>query len=244
MNDPEDVLVVDGGSTDETVDIARRKGVRVIEAGPVGLAAQRRIGYRTSPSSYTAFVDADDRLEPDWLPTMLSELQAGNYSALQSLLRVPSSASWWSAAWNRYFMSAITSRADTIMVGRPALFETKALLVLPEPSENVVEDTEMSRQFVLSGLRMGIGTAVSFRICPTTNAENFRKWRGYGRGYRQFVRQFPERKAAMLKHMTITVPVSRTLPSVVRGHVSQPLFGFMMSTNMVVGWVQEWWRSR
>ena len=238
-NDPEDVVVIDGGSTDRTVGIARGRGIRVIEAGPVGLAAQRRIGYQTSPSAYTAFVDADDRLEPRWIPTMLAELQAGGYSALQSLLRVPSSECWWSAAWNRYFVSAVTPQADTIMVGRPSLFNTRALLALPEPSGAIVEDTEMSRQFALKGMRMGIGTAISFRICPTTKEENFRKWRGYGRGYQQFVQQFPERRTAILKHMAVTVPVSRTLPSVAQGHISQPVFGFMMSVNMIIGWMQE-----
>ena len=238
-NDPEDVVVVDGGSSDGTTRIALERGVRVIEAGPIGLAAQRREGVMTSHSQYTAFVDADDRLEPNWLETMISDLESGGYAALQSLLRVPPSGSWWSQAWDRYFRSAIAPCPDVIMVGRPALFKTSALLALPQTSGMVIEDTEMSQHFVLLGLRMGIGSAISWRLCPTQIGENFAKWSGYGRGYRQFVHQFPERRKAIAKHILYTVPVGRTMPSVLRGHLSQPLFGVMMSANMVRGWILE-----
>lgn len=237
-NDPQDVLVIDGGSSDCTVDVARGKGVRVIEAGRIGLAAQRRLGFLTSTSPYTAFVDADDRLEEGWLATMLTEAEAGGYAALQSLLRVKDQHSWWAAAWNEYFSAAITPSADTIIVGRPALIRTEALLRLPAPSNMVVEDTEMSRQFVLLGLRMGIGTAVSYRLCPTSRSENWEKWRGYGRGYRQFVHKYPSRRKAIAKHMLFTVPVTRSLPAVRRGKVSQALFGAMMSGNFIAGWLQ------
>ena len=238
-NEPEDILVIDGGSSDMTIQIARKRGVRVIQVGPVGLAAQRRAGIVESRSPYTAFVDADDRLEPTWLDTMVHELKEGDYAALQSLVRVPVSGSWWSSAWNRYFTSAIVQTPDVIMVGRPALFETSALTALPEPAGMVVEDTEMSQQLLLMGHRMGIGSAVSWRLCPITLRENFMKWQGYGQGYRQFVRRFPGRKGAIAKHMLLTVPVGRTLPSVLRGHPTQILFGTLMSVSMSIGWCRE-----
>jgi glycosyltransferase involved in cell wall biosynthesis len=237
--EPEDVVVIDGGSTDRTVAIAVELGVRVIEAGRIGLGRQRRLGYLKSPSRYTAFVDADDRLEPDWLAVLVGELEAGGYSALQSLLRVRDDGTWWSRRWNDYFRETIAPAADTIMVGRPALYVSAALQELPEPSGMVIEDTEMSRWFERHGHRQGIGTAVSYRLCPNGREENWLKWRGYGRGYRQFVEQNPDRRQAILRHMLVTVPIERTWRPVLRGHLSQPLFGAMMTGNYLAGWLAE-----
>ena len=238
LNEPEDVLVIDGGSTDDTVKLAVKAGARVIEAGPIGLARQRRVGYLNSPSTLTAFVDADDRLEPDWLSTMVHELEQGNYAALQSLLRVPSPRNFWESAWHEYFRETVRPTEDTIMVGRPALYRTQVLHDIDTEPNMIVEDTEMSRDLVLRGLRQGIGTAVSYRLCPDTTAANLSTWRNYGRGYRQFVDQYPDRTPAILKHMLWTIPVRRSLGPVARGRINQPIFGLLAGFSALYGFVR------
>jgi glycosyltransferase involved in cell wall biosynthesis len=218
------------------VEIARAMGARVIEAGPIGLARQRQLGYSSSPCPLVAFVDADDRLPSDWLATMVAELEAGKYSALQSQLRVPKPHNFWTGGWDAYFQESVRPVADTIMVGRPALYRTEALLGITAPPGMIIEDTEMSRDFQQRGLRQGIGSAVSFRYCPETADENLRKWRGYGRGYRQFVTANPDRRNAILRHMTWTIPVARTIRPLLRGRITQPVFGFLMGTSALRGY--------
>lgn len=238
-NDPEDVVVIDAGSDDGTAQIAESMGARVIRAGRIGLARQRRLGYQGSPCEYTAFVDADDRLSSDWLAVMLRELKDGDYAALQSCLRVPSSGNWWSESWNEYFIETVQPAADTIMVGRPALFRTDALMGITGEPGMIIEDTEMSRDFQQRGLRQGVGTAVSYRLCPETLTENFAKWRSYGRGYRHFVSDNPDRRNAIVKHMFVTVPVERTWRPLLRGHLGQPVFGLFMAANYAAGWLSK-----
>lgn len=235
-NDPKDVVVIDGGSEDGTPDLAREAGARVITAGPIGLAKQRRLGYLNSPCALTAFVDADDRLSATWLATMVPELEAGGYAALQSQLRVPEPHTFWTGGWDNYFRESVKPASDTIMVGRPALFRTEALLGVRTEPGMIIEDTEMSRDFQLRGLRQGIGTAVSYRHCPDGAAANLSKWRGYGRGYRQFVTAHPDRRASILRHMLWDMPVARTAGPVRRGHVSQLGFGAAMSISALSGY--------
>ncbi len=69
-----EIIVVDDGSYDNTVEVARRLGVRVIRRPNGGLAVARNSGAVASTGEYLAFLDADDRLLPDALSTGVYEL--------------------------------------------------------------------------------------------------------------------------------------------------------------------------
>lgn len=236
-NDPEEVVVIDGGSTDRTVEIAKSVNARVLTPGRLGLGPSRQLGYRSTSSRYTAFVDADDRLGPDWLNTMICELEQGGYAALQSSLRAVQTGSWWAKGWDQYFIESVRPTADTNMVGRPALFITEELQRDDTDLTSLDEDTHLSRRFELRGLRQGIGTAVAFRHVEQTAAENFRKWESYGRGYRGFVAEHPERRSAIVRHMLWTVPIARSFRPVTRGQVTQPVFNVLMAASIGRGWL-------
>jgi len=67
-----EIIVVDGGSTDHTVDIVSRYGsqVRLISDGRCSKSVGKNKGINASQGNYVAFVDADDL----WLPQKI-ELQ-------------------------------------------------------------------------------------------------------------------------------------------------------------------------
>lgn len=239
LNGATEIVVIDGGSTDGTVDLAKELQARVLEPGRLGLGPSRQLGYMSTNCKYTAFVDADDRLPAGWLEAMLSEMEAGGYAALQSSLRAANSDGFWGSGWNEYFTESIRAVADTKMVGRPALFRTRLLQETDSELESLDEDTHLSRRFELQGLRQGISGVVAYRFVETTWRENHRKWRSYGRGYRAFVRDNPDRRGAILRHMLITIPIVRSWRPVLRGHVTQPIFGALMAGSILRGWFER-----
>ena len=61
---PPQVVVVDDGSIDGTVEVARRHGVRCLRQPNRGLPAARNAGLGVTHAPYVVFLDADDRLLP------------------------------------------------------------------------------------------------------------------------------------------------------------------------------------
>ena len=61
-----EIVVVDGGSTDATVDVATKFGARVITAAP-GRGGQLAAGVATATSPWVLLLHADTRLAPGWV---------------------------------------------------------------------------------------------------------------------------------------------------------------------------------
>jgi glycosyltransferase involved in cell wall biosynthesis len=84
---PREIIVVDGQSSDGTVELARRHGARVLSDGGRGLPAARLIGAEAADSPWVALVDADVVVGERDLERLLDEAQRDRYAARQAGLR-------------------------------------------------------------------------------------------------------------------------------------------------------------
>jgi glycosyltransferase involved in cell wall biosynthesis len=73
---PGEIIVVDDGSTDDTVEVARAFDVRVIAVSNRGPSAARNIGMRSATGEYVAFLDADDLWTPQKLAVQCAALRS------------------------------------------------------------------------------------------------------------------------------------------------------------------------
>jgi glycosyltransferase involved in cell wall biosynthesis len=75
---PDEVVVVDGGSSDGTVERLRRAdGVTLIEEPGANIARGRNRAIAAATHDVIAVTDADCELEPEWLERLLGPLEAG-----------------------------------------------------------------------------------------------------------------------------------------------------------------------
>lgn len=72
---PEQIIVVDDGSTDGTAALAEQMGVRVIQQDQKGPGAARNRGIEAADTEFIAFCDADDWYVPDKLERALGMLE-------------------------------------------------------------------------------------------------------------------------------------------------------------------------
>lgn len=153
-------IVVDGHSDDETPEIARQHGVRLIEGTATGQGDDRHLGASSAAGLWFAFIDADTRLSPSYLDRMLSFVDRTGLKAATSRCRV--SGGWRTVPFEWLFnhllprLSPPAFPGFNVFVHRDAYVETGGFRSGPN------EDMTFSRQL---GKRYPTG------VCPDVLVE-------------------------------------------------------------------------
>jgi glycosyltransferase involved in cell wall biosynthesis/O-antigen/teichoic acid export membrane protein len=159
---PYEMIVVDGCSTDDTVEIARDCGATVISDEGRGLPAARMLGARSATGDVVALIDADVVLPPKSLSRLLTEFEAGGYDGLQfGLASEADGPGYWGAAlaWHHnhsrvrkwFGVSATLMRRDVLLdVGFDDDFRSG-------------EDVELRIRLEQAGFKLGVSDSVVVR---------------------------------------------------------------------------------
>ena len=190
---PREIIVVDGCSTDNTVEIARSMGARVISDEGRGLPAARMLGVENACSDLVALIDADVVLPPGALGGLLDEFKACGYDGLQfGLVSEADGPGYWGAAlaWHHNH-----SRVRSWFGVCATLMRRKVLLsVAFDDTFRSGEDIELRIRLEDAGYRLGVSTttAVRHRFMDTFGAARD-QWLQDGAGLARTVRKHPGR---------------------------------------------------
>lgn len=97
-----EIIVVDHGSTDNTINLAKGSGVRVYKKIDGTVAGLRNFGATKAMGDIFIFIDADVILTEHWkheIKSVVSSLRAGSRILTGSWVSVPEDASWLERYW-------------------------------------------------------------------------------------------------------------------------------------------------
>jgi glycosyltransferase involved in cell wall biosynthesis len=122
------VVVVDSGSTDDTVPIARSLGAEVVEQPWLGFSGQREFSLRlpTLLHDWVYFVDADEWVSPQLAAEIAAKLQAPSCSGFAQRFRLVFQATWirhcgwYSGSWTVRLVDRQRTKFDGSVVGERA----------------------------------------------------------------------------------------------------------------------------
>lgn len=85
---PDEVIVVDGSSNDQTEEIVRRYPVKVIREPGLGYGYARNLGLANSTGEIVLFIDSDCYAERDWIERLIGHFKDPNVSGVTGALKL------------------------------------------------------------------------------------------------------------------------------------------------------------
>lgn len=128
---PEEILLVDGGSSDRTVDLAMAAGFRVLVSPRRGRGAQINSGAAAATGDIICILHADTRLEPDAV-AVIKATMANRRIALASFcprIHGPKGTRWGSTFhnWIKTWYAPLIARPHLFVRGVRLLFGDHAM---------------------------------------------------------------------------------------------------------------------
>jgi glycosyltransferase involved in cell wall biosynthesis len=196
-----EVLVVDDGSTDATVEVSRRYPFRVLEVAHQGLSVARNAGARAANGEIVAFLDADATCHPEW-PYHLARAMAEDGVVAAGGPNLPRPA------------AGLVERAVAHSPGNPV-----EVLATPDRAEHVPgcncairrdvllasggfqqeftaagDDVDLFWRIIDAGSHVGFSAAAQVRHARRATVRGYlRQQRGYGRAERMVSGRHPHR---------------------------------------------------
>lgn len=148
-----EIIVMDNGSHDRTVEISLRFGVTVIDAAGLLIGGVRNAGAKIARGSVFAFIDADCVPPRNWIENGVNLLCSDeNIGAIGGKCGIRNDGTWVERAW--IFEPSLTQTKRTDILNSGSLFITKKSFYCVNGFDETVragEDTDLSRKLVNEG---------------------------------------------------------------------------------------------
>lgn len=210
LNNPREIIVVDGGSTDRTVEIAKRYATRVICSKARSLSRDRQIGIDEVRNEYVAMIDADHRLKKGDLDSLYRDLIDLKLDIVQSQVKSFENHGFWDSAEEEAWDLTHNIPGPKSMIGTaPAIYKKRVFdrIKFDDHTTSTIDDTDfIYRLSKCPGVKIGVGRTV-IRQEHFSDFETYvMKFKWYGKGDGEFCKKHPTRALSMFYHLIVRYP--------------------------------------
>jgi glycosyltransferase involved in cell wall biosynthesis len=177
---PDEIVVIDGSSTDATARVAAAAGAKVVTVPKTTIGASRQRGLEEAAGDVVVFTDADTIVPDEWLTGIERELGKPGIVAYFGGFRVPDGPAWY-----KFYINVLQPAGNMLLwwlfhfpmaTGQyMAFYKSKAMEAGGFPVEfKLAEDVEMARRM----MRVG---KIIYRQYTYVTASGRRGYEGFGK---------------------------------------------------------------
>lgn len=178
------LIIVDGGSKDQTLAIAKAFTPYVFSTTP-GMAHQTRIGLSEVTSEYVFLAEADHVYPLYFLQNLQKELLATNWDAIQGTLDVSDPHTFWEKCHKLFYYVHQHDKGERPIIACPQLWKTSSLISLfsnLHGGESYCFDTQRAETASMLSLKCGLGSTVAFEDQHIGLSKFLKRHLNYGAG--------------------------------------------------------------
>lgn len=241
-NTPDEIIVVDGNSSDRSVEICKKYTDRIISAEHSNLTRDRQMGIDAARNEIIAMIDADHRLKPGDLAKLYEEMERYQFDMIQSQLVSHQNHNWLNRAEEQMWALNHNIPGEKSMIGvAPALYKKKIFecINFDDTITSTIDDTDFVYRLSLNPqIKFGIGETPIAQLHDASFRSYMRKFRWYGIGDGEFCVKHKSRRGNMLFHLFIRYPILYSLRALVRGKLQA------IPYLMLQGYTRGFWALR
>ncbi len=188
-NNPAEIILVDGNSSDDTLAIARRYTSLIFSDQGREYNYAQQLGAEKANSDYIALVDSDIVLPEGTLAKLLDELRAQDYASMSAAVLPISSVTYWERAtdWNGRLLRerrGVGGLQATIVL-RDIVMQHKL-----DASLKGASDLDFAIRMKEAGLKQGISAAYVYHHHRATFSAFVRQRFRYGWVAARYIRKY------------------------------------------------------
>jgi glycosyltransferase involved in cell wall biosynthesis len=244
-NKPKEIIVIDGCSTDKTVEIAKIFTNKIFLDDGKGLGYARKLGVSKVTSKYLVIVSPDDIISQNFISLATEELKNSdeNIAALLAPKRLKLIKSFCDYGQDAIYRMQQKFKLRT--VGNPSIYRTKYLVKYQfDEIFSANEDTDLCERWHLDNLNTKWGKTFFTYESETRSWDEFKKryiWYGEG-DYNFFIKWIKINKKTATRHFLhplITYGFKYTLLFMLKLDFKAALFSICCCVFRYVGFVKK-----
>jgi len=211
-NFPYEIIIVDGGSIDNTIEIAKIYTTKIFHSINSNLTKDRQIGINNCESDLIAMIDSDHILNPNDLSNLVYDLNFFNLDIVQSGLSAFKPKGFWLKAENQTWMLVHNKPYGVRkMIGTaPAIYKKQIFdeIQFSDEITKTIDDTDfIFRLSKLNKFKIGIGKTTIMQLHYSSFKSYLKKFFWYGKGDGEFCIKHKDRTYSMFYHLLFRYPI-------------------------------------
>lgn len=187
FNNPQEIIVIDGNSSDRTVEIAKKYTDKIISDTGKGLGYARQLGAELSNQEYIAYIDSDTELpKKNVLIKMLEELRINNWAAIHARILDPRvNKIYWENGENFHLNHTLNKPGEKQYIGTIVCLIRRDLILEYKFDSffgGAAEDAEFYSRLKKNGYKFGVSMAIAYHYHRSSFKDFVKQRVWYGKG--------------------------------------------------------------
>jgi glycosyltransferase involved in cell wall biosynthesis len=188
-NNPAEIILVDGNSTDGTVNIAQIYTDKIYSDNDRGESYARQLGAELASQEYIVYVDSDAVLTEGALSSLLSEFIRSAYISIKAIVlpggKITNYWQWGQEQHNKFRHVENNIGMLTCIFRRDTILKFQFDL----SPRGLLDDSDLEYRLKKNGYKFGISSATVFHPYRATFKEFVKRRFKDGRGMSRFIRK-------------------------------------------------------
>jgi glycosyltransferase involved in cell wall biosynthesis len=212
-NRPKEILVIDGRSTDKTLEILESLKIRHLSDEGQGLAHARKLGVDNTVGSMVMFVGPDNMLPENFITDLVRLRKEWGFDVASVSTRTANPKNYWDKGMDFRWLCNMGTAGETDVPGTPNLYDRTLFKAENFSSRDLggADDTDLCERLRARGYKLGIVPLIVYEKNGWTMRKVWNRFKFYGTGDCCFYDQYRLSWTLWRRLQSLTHPLRQTL---------------------------------